>query len=59
MKTVKCIYCSKCVKVSRKGHLLSHLNGGGSKCVGIGLKASQMAAIDNLLDPNRKTDLRR
>ena len=45
----KCIYCGKKVKVSRKGHLLSHLNG-AVKCVGIGQEAKQMAMHLTLLE---------
>ncbi len=53
MKTVKCLFCTKQIAVSRKGHLLSHLNGGGIRCVGVGAKASQMDSLNKLRDKNK------
>lgn len=41
MKTQKCEYCSKQVKISSKGHLLSHLNG-SKRCIGIGFSVEYM-----------------
>jgi hypothetical protein len=38
----KCMYCSMEVSVSRKGHLMRHLENGAVQCVGSGFRADQM-----------------
>jgi hypothetical protein len=42
-KKQKCMYCSRQVEVSRKGHLMTHLNG-ARQCVGTGFIADRMKA---------------
>lgn len=40
MKTAKCFFCGKIVKVNHSGNISSHLNG-AIKCVGIGQSAKK------------------
>lgn len=47
MKTVKCFFCGKTVKVSRSGNILSHLNG-ATKCIGIGQPAKKSAEWEKI-----------
>jgi len=42
---VKCPWCSKKVAISDKGCLMSHLNGGGIKCVGVGVNINQISEL--------------
>lgn len=37
-QTIRCPYCTKGVKVSKKGFVLPHVTSGGVKCVGIGFQ---------------------
>ncbi len=53
MRTQKCEYCTKEVKVSRKGHLLSHLNG-AKQCLGTGFTAAHMERRESLKERIRE-----
>jgi hypothetical protein len=46
MKLIKCPWCGREVKISKSGRLLSHLNFGGIKCVGIGSLKEQVEFLN-------------
>lgn len=54
MQKIKCPWCSKLVKVSKKGRLLSHVQCGKIKCVGIGQDINTVKFLNKRNEPCEK-----
>jgi hypothetical protein len=50
MNTIKCVYCSKKVDVTKKGTVKPHIVHKGKQCIGNGANATQMAEHRKFLD---------
>lgn len=53
MTTIRCPFCGRQIRPSKKGHIPSHLSSGGVRCIAVGLDfeagARMRASIDAAL----------